>query len=484
MFASGRKPRHPRLALSVLGVLTFVVAGAATVVAILNAWTFSTAHVSFSGLAVAAAALEALSLAALIVFLIQYAVREDGDRRSFPQRWGGIALACILLSLACAIITLIMIVLIRYNLDKIVSTSSSDEVVFLLPPTFVLWGFSVLMQVTFYTACFLLRNSSPSSRPSASAQEPCDLVVHEVREPTPPVSLDILPPPHARDSPLPSPTFSLSDAQSTKSWRLSVHQVVRPVTSRTKLLPRRQSTPRDSESIYSVARSTQTGSESDGFDTWDTSSVDPQYKDTIIHSAPSKGTALEPIPGSRPPSPARALEGPFPFEDTPELKEERSPPPSPSPSRPQSRPPSPAAPPPQPSFSRRPSTSHSTHYPPASPTLNEAHIHPLFRSDSPTPPPAATPGTIVTAAPFGGQTLASPPPRPFSRQRSDSRLATSSPLIFSQQAEEEEDEGVVGRTPTPPSRQMTPPIPESIYAGSPRVSPASQRSFVTAGSRL
>ncbi|KAJ9641818.1 hypothetical protein H2199_005031 [Coniosporium tulheliwenetii] len=269
----------------------------------------------------------------------------------------------------------------------------------------------------------------------------------------------------------------MSEAQSMKSWRSSVHQVVRPVTSRTKLLVRRQSSPRDSESIYSVARSTQTGSESDGFDTWDTSSVDPQYKDTIIQSAPSKGTALEPIPGSRPPSPARALEGPFPFKDSPNLKEEPSPPPS--------RPPSPTPPPPRPSFSRRPSTSHSTHYPPASPTLNEAHIHPLFRSDSPTPPPAATPGTIVTAAPFGGQTLTSPPPRPFSRQRSDSRLATSSPLIFSQQAEEEdEEEDAVGRTPTPPSRQMTPPIPESIYAGSPRVSPASQRSFVTAGSRL
>lgn len=35
----------------------------------------------------------------------------------------------------------------------------------------------------------------------------------------------------------------------------------------------------------------------------------------------------------------------------------------------------------------------------------EAHIHPLFRSDSPDPHPFATPGTIVMAAPDAGRVL-------------------------------------------------------------------------------
>jgi hypothetical protein len=37
---------------------------------------------------------------------------------------------------------------------------------------------------------------------------------------------------------------------------------------------------------------------------------------------------------------------------------------------------------------------------------SELHIHPLFRSDSTTPPPLATPGTVVLAAPNAGQVIA------------------------------------------------------------------------------
>ncbi|PHH54655.1 hypothetical protein CFIMG_004539RAa [Ceratocystis fimbriata CBS 114723] len=43
----------------------------------------------------------------------------------------------------------------------------------------------------------------------------------------------------------------------------------------------------------------------------------------------------------------------------------------------------------------------------AKPVEAEAHIHPLFRSDSPGPPPLATPGTVVLAAPAAGRVLAS-----------------------------------------------------------------------------
>lgn len=45
---------------------------------------------------------------------------------------------------------------------------------------------------------------------------------------------------------------------------------------------------------------------------------------------------------------------------------------------------------------------------PAPPKLrlpDESNIHPLFRSDSPSPPPTATPGTIVLGSPAAGQTI-------------------------------------------------------------------------------
>ncbi|CAH0026858.1 unnamed protein product [Clonostachys rhizophaga] len=62
----------------------------------------------------------------------------------------------------------------------------------------------------------------------------------------------------------------------------------------------------------------------------------------------------------------------------------------------------------------------------------ELHIHPLFRSDSPTPPPLASPGTSVFSAPNAGMVL----PRRASNQslkriRSSSLISNSSPLAQS-----------------------------------------------------
>lgn len=49
---------------------------------------------------------------------------------------------------------------------------------------------------------------------------------------------------------------------------------------------------------------------------------------------------------------------------------------------------------------------HSTNQRPSSPVvISEALIHPLFRSDSPLPPPTPTISTTVTASAFGGRTL-------------------------------------------------------------------------------
>lgn len=60
---------------------------------------------------------------------------------------------------------------------------------------------------------------------------------------------------------------------------------------------------------------------------------------------------------------------------------------------------------------------------------DELNIHPLFRSDLPTPPPVASPGTSVVAAPNAGKVITQRPSnQSLRRVRSCSLASTSSPL--------------------------------------------------------
>lgn len=112
-------------------------------------------------------------------------------------------------------------------------------------------------------------------------------------------------------------------------------------------------------------------------------------------------------------------------------------------------------------------------------STDELHIHPLFRSDSPTPPPAATPGTVVTASPDAGKVIA---PRlsnqSLRRVRSGTVTSQSSPLSRSSSSEtfrvnpskeacrsireEADEERWIGG-----EEQLVPPIPDFVLqAGS------------------
>jgi hypothetical protein len=55
--------------------------------------------------------------------------------------------------------------------------------------------------------------------------------------------------------------------------------------------------------------------------------------------------------------------------------------------------------------SRQLSRSASTWQSFSSSSSDQAHIHPLFRSESPNPPPFTSPGTIITASPYAGQVI-------------------------------------------------------------------------------
>lgn len=198
-----------------------------------------------------------------------------------------------------------------------------------------------------------------------------------------------------------SPTTSTHSVNGS-TLRHSIQQAIRPITSRTKLILTHTPTPRESGSFAATREnnSLEISCRGDGFETWDTSSVEQGFVNPFVTS-PTTGTRkkLEPIPGSRPVSPAKPLDGPFPLvDDEPEK---------------QPLPDSPMQSPTQ-SPMRMTSANDSTDTLPVPPLLlhrnnssssQEAHIHPLFRSHSPTPPPTPSADTIITASPFAGQVI-------------------------------------------------------------------------------
>lgn len=249
----------------------------------------------------------------------------------------------------------------------------------------------------------------------------------------------------------PSTSSGRSAVETMGSIRTSISSVVRPLSSRKMLTREKRSSSLDS------------GMVEDGFDSWDTSAVDPQNRQTVLlSSSPTPGRLLETIPAS--PTTSRSPSPGCPLDLEPPRSRSRSRSFSPAGTR----------------LPRAPFTQ--------SPTGSEAHIHPLFRSDSPTPPPITTPGTIVMAAPNAGQIISDRQSiRSLSRMRSGSLPAAPSPLSrqgsfddftpvrsahsahrdtppssIHESPEEEE--------PVSPERKMTPPIPDWILSAGTRTS--------------
>ncbi|CAK7213202.1 hypothetical protein SCUCBS95973_001720 [Sporothrix curviconia] len=242
------------------------------------------------------------------------------------------------------------------------------------------------------------------------------------------------------------PGSSAGRSDTVNSIRSSFSQVIRPITSKTRLIS--PSTIGHSDSSPSISgtssqrssawrpdslagsstspASTYASRERDvrpsieDFDSWDTSAVDLQNRLTVLESSVTPSAIasrfLETIPASpttsRSPSPGMPLDL-----EPPHSRRRRSRSYSPAASSMRSA-----------SGTRLRSQSQSQ---PQSPPFGEAHIHPLFRSDSPTPPPAVSAGTVVTAAPptaaqmtvTDAQSL-----RTLSRMRSGSLPAVPSPL--------------------------------------------------------
>ncbi|KAK6843693.1 hypothetical protein PG987_004553 [Apiospora arundinis] len=238
-----------------------------------------------------------------------------------------------------------------------------------------------------------------------------------------------------------------STAETMSSFRSSFSQAVRPISSKTRLLSSSGRTGRRPPSLDSLAYRSSIAEEGYGFDSWDTSAVDPQDRQTVFDTSPPLPRFLETIPASpttsRSPSPGTPLE----------LELE---PPKPAARRSRSY---------SPMTRRQPTlTTHAS--------TSELHIHPLFRTDSPEPP-RATPGTSIHAAEDAGKVITE---RSLDRMRSGSLPSARSPLSRTNSRE-----SVIGKSPTPSSerlaplsadsdRKMTPPLPEWILNAGSRTS--------------
>jgi hypothetical protein len=413
-----------------------------TVLTILETASLSTSHSPLLQIAAASSALDALSICCITGYAFQTVRQRVASTDPSTQARILVGLSISLSGIAL-IVSLALIGSVKSKWDEITHASSTGPVsdwTGHVGAQIAFWVFSCISQIVLYTSPFWRRQAPRVQEVTSSG--PRDSVMSEIRSSQPSRNLFLMEP-TMPSSPLaaaqPSPTFSSRSSHSLKSFRESLRHVVRPATSRTTLISR-ASFSRDARSIYSQSESFENVSHSDGFDSWDTSSVSLHARDVVMQSAPTRGRTLDPIPGSRPTTPGRPLDGSF-LTELPEEDEDLPHPPKMMPDM--SRPPSPA--------------------------VSEAHIHPLFRSESPAPPPEATPGTSIIASPLSNQAIACPA-RSFNRMRSNSHLSqthstrgrTSSPHMSS-------------RTPSPISRELTPPIPDYVLNTSPRSSMSGSR---------
>jgi hypothetical protein len=246
-----------------------------------------------------------------------------------------------------------------------------------------------------------------------------------------------------------------------ETMRSSLSHRVRPMDSKTRLLSGRSSHSIKSTPSKRRGRGMSFDTMPDveeGFDSWDTSSVDTQNRQVLDTATPGADRflgALETIPAS--PTVSRSS-SPY----TPTAADIE---------------------PPQAAMYRSRSYSPVPRPPPALHSYGstgELHIHPLFRADSPTPPPAATPGTSIVAAPEGSRTLSV---KKITRMRSGSLPTTSSPLSRQGSIDSMNSKNSVspasggGRLSPIPiepfedlERQMTPPLPDWILNAGSRTS--------------
>lgn len=413
-----------KLAITLSGVVSIIFTVAVTVLAILLASFLNPQAQKVSTLSVAAAVVQCISLCMTTALLFLHVQRRarNGSIVSQPRRQTCLTFASITITFLAATAIGFTLGWTYNRIDTfrglILGTDLRNFVLIII----VVYGLAILAQALFLVCLLWVREPALHQLPTP-VQPKAEMSLAK-EEPSRPATATTVHSNPFREINFSRPASAVvSEGPSTRCSSLSI--VTRQDTSKTKLI-RQPSFPRYSRSSsFDNSTTARPSQDSEGFDSWDTSTVAPHIRETVHHASPLiKKQGLEPIPGSRSPSPAKALEGPF-FNSSPDP----SPPPSPLP---------------QPSYSRPPSRQRAP--------SNEEHIHPLFRTCSPTPPPTATSGTVVLAAPVAGALVNE---RILRRMRSGSLPSSPSPLNKSESYFDYKT------APTSPAGE-TPPVPNFI----------------------
>jgi hypothetical protein len=354
-------------------------------------------------LAFVAFAVDLLVIATLIFLATYYVAKLKPDPIELPTRlcWRFIAMGIVvtIVSMPLSLITLISLMRALKHLPHQIVNQPIDT---MLIAWFALWGVSVLLRVAFFG--FTVVWTKGVLRARGADQESLDLdfgitlpAMVEGRPDTQGSMRSF----RSQENTLASPPKTPPTSRPKSSLRSSSSTKVGPGSSRTKLIQDSAKSSFDSQAV----------NVDNGFDRWDTSSVHQEVRATLQSSPSLTRSGLETIPGSRPESPANALDGPF-LPSSPSAANSDATTAvdwMPSPSRKASISSPPSSPP---NFSRP--TSSQRNKAGVHSTMEEL-VHPLFRTNSPSPAPVAAPGTMITASPMAGQSIT---PRTVSCMRS------------------------------------------------------------------
>ncbi|KAI0014567.1 hypothetical protein F4780DRAFT_796471 [Xylariomycetidae sp. FL0641] len=449
-----------RVALAALGLVALLATAAGLALEIVLANGLRTSAFQARIAAIVASAVELLAMGTIIVLLAN-CFRKPSEHRSARPSRSCFVFALLVITLA-SIASIVFLALMGKNADL-------PKPMFRVPSNNFLIGAAVALGFAFggqliFTVAYFVRTPVPCSQQGHSARSNEDrrspLPMNRVK--SVPYSRTKAATHHAKrvdgssyEYPTPPPSSSGRSATETmSSFRSSFSHTVHPMGSRTRLLSNSSRSSRArhrAASLDSDFDRERTSETDDGFDSWDTSTVDPRNRQMVIETSasPVQSRFLETIPAS--PATSRAPSPGFPFDLQPPRPCHRSRSYSPS--------------------SR--SDLYERSITPQSST-EELHIHPLFRSDSPVPPPSATPGTIVVASPNAGQVI---PSQSVRRMRSDSLPTSPSPLSREGTQKSSHKASSVRSESLRPEevaeemeRKMTPPIPEWILSAGARSS--------------
>jgi hypothetical protein len=281
---------------------------------------------------------------------------------------------------------------------------------------FAVWGVCALLQIGAYTLIVMWTKHALHSRSHGAVDLDMGVGSPEMGQ------SPLQPRPTAesfrsQDPTLTSPPQTPTTIGMASTLRLSQSgSKAGPATSRTRLVHSTSFTKDSAKSSFEYT-SSEAVSIDHPFDHWDGSGLGHEVCSTMQSTSPVARSGLATIPGSRPESPATALDGPF-LPDMPHAASSYALPNSPKASL--------SSPPSSPTNFSRPTSRQTSHpYQPILETPPEDLIHPLFRPSSPHPAPVAMAGTMVTASPLAGQSITQ---KSLTRMRSASMPVQTSPL--------------------------------------------------------